>query len=176
MVGQIFLTELLKLRRTKITWVSLIAIAIMPMVGGLFTWIAKDPARAADLGLMGQKAQFIGVTADWPSFFLLILQTMGVAGMILVSVIAVYVFGREYTEQTAKNLLALPVGRHWFVIAKLGVVALWFAVLVGFLIAWSLVVGWLVGMPGFSLDLAVTASADLFLAASVGWLLVPAVA
>ena len=42
--------------------------------------------------------------------------------MLLLAFIVAYVFGREYADGTAKNLLALPVGRHWFVLAKLVVV------------------------------------------------------
>lgn len=177
MLGHVLATELLKLRRSKITWLSWLAFSVvMPLIGGLFMWIVQDPSRAAKLGLLGKKSQFAGVTADWPSYFTLLLQTTGIGGMILVSVIAAYVFGREYSDGTAKNMLALPVGRHWFVAAKLAVVLMWFAALTVWLIGEGFAVCWLLQLPGFSSELAVTSVGSILLAALVAWMLVPAVA
>ena len=176
MFGQVLATEFLKLRRSKITWLSWLAFSIMPLVGGLFMWIIREPHRAAQLGLLGQKARFAGATADWPSYFGLLLQTMGVGGMILASVITAYVFGREYSDSTAKNMLALPVARHRFVFAKLGVVFTWFGLLAVFFIVEGLAVGALLGLPGFSTSLAVSSICDILLAALVAYLLVPFVA
>lgn len=173
--AQVLATEFLKLRRSKITWLSWLAYSIMPLVGGLFMWVVREPERAAQLGLLGQKAQFVGVTADWTSFFGLLLQTTGIGGMILVSVIATYVFGREYHDGTAKNLLALPIGRHWFVVAKLAVVFVWFGLLTISLLLEGFAVGALLGLPGFSTSLALSSATDILLAASVAWLQVSVV-
>jgi ABC-2 type transport system permease protein len=176
MLGQILITEVAKLRRSKITWLTWLAFSVMPLVGGLFMWIVKEPERAATLGLLGKKAQFAGVTADWSSFFALLLQTTGIGGMILVSVIAAYVFGREYSDGTTKNMLTLPVGRHWFVVAKLAVVLGWFMALTGSLVAEGLVICWLMELPGYSLDLAIASVGNILLEALVAWMLVPVVA
>ena len=175
MLGQALATELLKLKRSKITWLSWLALSVMPLVGGLFMWIIREPQRAAQLGLLGQKARFAGATADWPSYFGLLLQTMGVGGMILVSVMAAYVFGREYSDSTGKNMLALPVARHWIVFAKLAVVFTWFGFLAMLFIVEGLAVGALLGLPGFSVPLAVSSCGDILLAGLVGYLLVPVV-
>ena len=176
MFGQVLATEFLKLRRSKITWLSGLAFSIMPLVGGLFMWIIREPQRATQLGLLGQKARFVGATADWPSYFSLLLQTMGVGGMILVSVITAYVFGREYSDGTAKNMLALPVARHRVVLAKLAVVFTWFGILAVLFIAEGLAVGALLGLPEFSTSLAVSSVCNILLAALVAYLLVPLVA
>jgi ABC-2 type transport system permease protein len=174
--GQVLLTEVVKLRRSKITWLTWLAFSIMPLVGGLFMWIVKEPERAAKLGLLGKKAQFAGFTADWSSYFALLLQTTGIGGMILVSVIAAYVFGREYADGTAKNMLALPVGRHWFAVAKLVVVLAWFGALTVSLIAEGFVVCSMMALPGYSAGLALTSVGNILLAAFVAWLQVPVVA
>ena len=129
-VAQVLATEFLKLRRSLVTWLTWLAISIMPLVGGLFMWVLLEPDRASRLGLLGQKAQLAAFTADWSSFLGLLLQITGVGGMILVAVIAAYVFGREYSQGTAKNLLGLPIGRHWFAVAKLVVVLVWFGALI----------------------------------------------
>jgi ABC-type transport system involved in multi-copper enzyme maturation permease subunit len=168
--------EVLKLRRAKITWVSWLAFSALPAAGGAFMWIAAEPERAASLGLLGTKASLTGLTADWPSYFTLLLQTTGLGGMLMVSVLASFVFGREYAEGTAKNLLTLPVERHWFVIAKLTVVLGWFALLTLSLVIEGLAVGSLLELPGYSTALALRSVAEIFLAAFVAWTLVPVVA
>ena len=174
--AQILIAEFLKLRRSKITWLSWAAISVMPLVCGGFMWIVMEPDRAGRLGLLGQKAQFTGATADWPSYFLLLLQSLGIGGMILVAVLAAYVFGREYADGTIKNLLALPIGRHRFAVAKLVVVLVWFAGLSGSFIIEGLAVGSVLGLPGYSTEIAVSSIVDILLAGFAAWLLVPVVA
>lgn len=176
MFGQVLATEFLKLRRSKITWLSWLAFSIMPLAGGLFMWIIREPQRAAQLGLLGQKARFAAAAANWPAYFSLLLQSMGVGGMILVSVIAAFVFGREYSDSTGKNMLALPVARHRFVFAKLAVVFTWFGLLAVLVIIEGLALGALLGLPGFSTSLAVSSVCNILLAALVAYLLVPFVA
>lgn len=175
-MGQIILTEFLKLRHAKITWLTWLAFSVMPLAGGLFVWIVKDPERAARLGLLGTKARFVGLAADWPSYFAMLNQEACVGGMVLLTIIAAYVFGREYADGTAKNMLALPVGRHWFAVAKFVVVFAWFGVLTLSLIAEGFLVGALLGLPGFSISLAVSAGGEILLSGLVGYLLVPVVA
>ena len=128
------------------------------------------------LGLLGKKAQFTGLTADWQSYFTLLLQTTGIGGMILVSVITAFVFGREYSEGTAKNLLVLPVSRHWFVIAKLAVVLIWFGVMTLSYIAEGIMVCWFLDLPGYGPDIVPSSVGNILLAGFVAWMLVPTVA
>src|SRR5512136_2990397 len=104
MLGQVIATEFLKLRRSRVTWFSLVAIS---------------------LGPLGTKADLSGISATWPAYFSMLTLVVGMGGMLLLSFIVAYVFGREYAEGTAKNLLALPVGRHWFALAKFVVAAVW---------------------------------------------------
>ena len=96
--------------------------------------------------------------------------------MLLLSFIVAYVFGREYTELTAKNMLALPVGRHWFVVAKLVVAAAWWVVLVVAVLAEAFVIGFALGLPGFSAGMATSSVGNALLAAAISFLVVPVVA
>jgi ABC-2 type transport system permease protein len=176
MFGQVLATEFLKLRRSKITWLSWLAFSVMPLAGGLFMWIIQEPQRAAQLGLLGQKARFAGATANWLSYSNILLQAAGVGGMILVSVIAAFVFGREYSDSTGKNMLGLPIARYRFVLAKLAVVFTWFGILTVLFIIEGLAVGTLLGLSGFSASLAASSAGDILLAALVAYLLVPFVA
>jgi len=58
MFTQVLGTEFLKLRRSKVTWLSLGPTGI-----ALFMWIVREPHRAAQLGLVGTEANLSGLTA-----------------------------------------------------------------------------------------------------------------
>lgn len=176
MVGQVVATEFLKLRRSKVTWFSLVAFSMGPFGVALFMWIVREPGRAAQLGLLGTKADLSGLQATWPSYFSMLTLLVGIGGMLLLAFIVAYVFGREYAEGTAKNLLALPVGRQTFVVAKFVVTAAWWVALVAAVVIESLVLGLALGLPDFSAGLAISAVRNALLAAGLAYLLAPIVA
>ncbi|MBN1596406.1 ABC transporter permease [candidate division FCPU426 bacterium] len=176
MLERVLAAEFLKLRRSKITWISWLAFSIMPLATGLFVWIVKEPGRAAQLGLLGQKASLTGVTADWPGYFKLLNQAACAGSMVLLAIIVAYIFGREYSDGTAKNMLTLPVGRHWFAIAKLIVAIVWFGALLASIIAEGFLVGTWLGLPGLTFTLAAAATGRILFAGLIGYLLVPMVA
>jgi ABC-2 type transport system permease protein len=159
-----------------VTWGSLGVLSLGPLVIALFMWIVREPGRAAQLGLLGTKANLTGLSATWPSFFSMLILIVGVGGLLLLAFIVAYVFGREYAEGTAKNLLALPVGREWFVVAKLVVAAVWWLLLVLAVLVEALAIGFALGLPGFSASLALSALGNAVLAAAIAYLLVPVVA
>ena len=176
MFGQVVATEFLKLRRSKVTWFSLVAFSMGPFGVALFMWIVREPGRAAQLGLLGTKADLSGLEATWPSYFSMLTLLVGIGGMLLLAFIVAYVFGREYAEGTAKNLLALPVGRQTFVVAKFVVTAAWWVALVAAVVIESLVLGLALGLPDFSAGLAISAVRNALLAAGLAYLLAPIVA
>ncbi len=169
-------TEFAKIRHSTVTWLSLAAYSIGPLVGALFMWIVREPERAKQLGLLGTKANIAGMNASWATYFTMLTQVTGLGGMILLSVIAAYVFGREYAEGTAKNMLALPIGRHWFVLAKLAVVLVWFAALTAGVLVETLALGLALDLPELSAEVLARGTGDVLLASLVAFLLVPAVA
>lgn len=169
-------TEFLKLRRVKATWATLAALSMGPLAIALFMWIVREPGRASQLGLLGTKANLSGLVATWPSYLSMLTLVVGVGGMLILAFIVAYVFGREYAEATAKNLLALPVGRHWFVFAKLTVVLVWWLALVVAVLAESFVLGAALGLPGFSAGLVLGGLRDVALVALAAYMLAPPVA
>jgi ABC-type transport system involved in multi-copper enzyme maturation permease subunit len=176
MFGHVVATEFLKLRRAKVTWFSLAALSLGPLAIALFMWIVREPGRAGKLGLLGAKANLSGITATWPSYFSMLTLVVGMGGMLLLAFVVAYVFGREYVDGTAKNLLALPVGRHWFVLAKLVVAAAWWLLLVAAVTAETFALGLALTLPGFSAGVAARGVRNTLLVAAVAYLLVPAVA
>jgi len=176
MFAQVLAAEFLKLRRSKVTWFSLIALSLGPLGIALFMWIVREPGRAAQLGLLGTKANLAGLEATWPSYFSMLTLVVGIGGMLMLAFIVAFVFGREYADGTAKNLLALPVPRVWFVLAKLVVAAVWWFVLVVAVLVEALAIGSVVGLPDLSAGLALGGAGDALLAAGVAYLLAPVVA
>jgi ABC-type transport system involved in multi-copper enzyme maturation permease subunit len=168
-------TEFLKLRRCKVTWGTLAGLSMGPLGLALFMWILRAPDRASKLGLLGAKANLSGLSATWPAFASALVLVVGLGGMLVLSFIVAYIFGREYAEETAKNLLALPVARHWIVLAKFVVAAVWWVVLVVAVLAEGLVVGLAIGLPGFSAGVLASMLGNGLLAAGIAFLLVPVV-
>jgi ABC-type transport system involved in multi-copper enzyme maturation permease subunit len=176
MFSAALITEFLKLRRCKVTWGTLGAFSLAPCAIALFMWIVREPGRAAQLGLLGTKANLSGLEATWPSFLSMLTLVVGVGGMLLLAFVVAYVFGREYADGTAKNLLALPVGRHWLVLAKFVVAATWWFVLVVAVLAETFVLGFALGLPGFSMALAAGTVRDVALVAGAAFMLAPPIA
>jgi ABC-2 type transport system permease protein len=170
--------ELSKLRRSKVTWMSLLVYTLMILMAGFAMWIMKNPGMAAGLGLLGQKASFAtaGQSADWPGFLGLVLEMDGIGGMIFLSFIVAFLFGREYVEGTAKIMLTLPVPRGLFVLAKFAVAALWFSLLSLWLIPLALLMGSLLGLPAFDPALFLRSSGKMLLASLLAFSACPLVA
>jgi len=170
--------EFLKLKRSKIVWVSALAYVFIAASAYFVLWMAKNPDAARGLGLLGKKADILasGISADWSGLFTLLTEMSVMGGMILCSIIVSYVFGREYAEGTAKNMLALPNRRSDFVLAKLAVAASWYALLTAFLFAEGLLSGALLGLGAPPAAAAAKAAADMLIAAILVTALQPLVA
>lgn len=145
-------TEFLKLRRTKITWILGATYCVGPLMMSLMMLILKNPDLARKMGLLATKAELMAGTADWPTYLSLVPMIL-MAGMIVLGIVEAFVFGREYAEGTAKNMLTLPIPRGTFVAAKLAVAAVWFVVMYGIVYVESIILGFLIGLPGFSAHL-----------------------
>ncbi len=166
-------TEVMKLRRSKITWLSFLVYLFMISVAGFFMWIMKNPGTAERLGIMGQKAQLAlgGESIVWATFLGFVLEMCGIGGMVLLSIIMSYVFGREYAEGTAKNMLTEPVPRTVFVAAKLVVSAAWFLLLTIWAIALTAAAGFIVGLGEFDPALFRWTAGRIALAAVMAFIL-----
>jgi ABC-2 type transport system permease protein len=142
-------TEFLKLKRTRIPWVLTLVYCLAPLMMSLMMAVLKNPELGRRMGLVAAKAQLTMGVADWPTY-LQITGFLFAGGIIVMGVVQAFVFGREYAEGTAKNLLTLPVGRAVLVAAKLVVSAVWFLCMAALVYAEALALGLLIGLPGFS--------------------------
>lgn len=169
-------TETLKTRRSKVPILTLVGFSIAPLVGGLFMIILKDPEAARSMGLISLKAQIMVGAADWTSFFDMLAQAIAIGGIVVFGIIAAWIFGREFSDRTAKNLFALPTSREAIVTAKLIVIAVWSFGLTLFVFGLGLIVGKLVDIPGWSLALLQTSFVDIIGSALLTIALMPFVA
>jgi ABC-2 type transport system permease protein len=153
--------ETLKMFRSKVPLFTAIGFVMAPLAGGLFMVILKDPEAAKSLGLITTKAQLLTGTADWPSLFGFLAQAVAAGGMALFSIITIWVFGREFSDHTIKELLALPTSRETIVTTKFIVLAVWSLVITILVFGIGLIVGNLVVIPGWSGELVRTSFVNI---------------
>jgi ABC-2 type transport system permease protein len=154
--------EILKLRRSKVPLFTAIGFSIPAFIGGLFMIILKDPVKAQSMGLISAKAQLAVGTAEWSTLFNMLAQATAVGGGIIFAVFTIWIFGREFSDHTAKELLALPTSREAIIAAKFCVVLLWTFFLTLLCYVLGLIVGQLVDIPGWTPELFRSATVDIF--------------
>lgn len=142
--------ELIKLRRSLLPWVTFVAFTLAALVGAFFMFVIQDPDRARSLGLLGSKAEVFGGTADWSGYLSLTGQIVGVGGLIVFGLVMIWLFGREFSDRTAKDLLALPTSRTAIGSAKYLVGLAWCLLLTIHTVLLSLLLGVLLRLPGWS--------------------------
>lgn len=172
-----FWAEMLKARRSKVSLVTAAGFSLLPIIGGLFMLILKDPESARAMGLIGAKAQLLtGGEADWPTYFEFLSLGTAAGGAILFAFVTAWVFGREFFDHTAKELLALPTRREIIVGAKFALTALWILGLTLMIFVIGLGIGTAVGIPGWSFELAWRSFWSLIFTALLTFMLMPLVA
>ena len=146
-LAQTFWVELLKARRSRAPGVTALAFVMLPIIGGFFMIVIRDPEMARSLGLIGVKAQIVAGTVDWPAYLNFLTQATTMGGWMVFGLICTWVFGREYSDHTIKDLLALPTSRTVIALAKFILVILWAAVLTVITFLIGLGVGTAIALP-----------------------------
>ena len=169
-------TEGLKAFRSKVPLLTTLGFLIAPLIGGLFMVILKDPEAAKSMGLIGTKAQLTAGVADWPTFFNLLAQATAIGGAIIFAIVTTWVFGREFSDHTVKELLSLPTSREAIIAAKFTVIVLWTLTLTLLSYGLGLIVGNAVVIPGWSSEIFRSATIDILGAGILTSMLLPFVA
>lgn len=145
--------ELLKTKHAYTLWWTFIAFAIAPLMGGAFILLIQDPAYVAQGGALAVKAKAMNMEANWKSYLDLLTQAVGVGGVLAFGFVSSWIFGREYSDGTAKDILALPTSRIKILNAKFLVYILWsFALAVSNLLL-ALLLGTLLKLPAIETHL-----------------------
>jgi ABC-type transport system involved in multi-copper enzyme maturation permease subunit len=171
------IVEWIKIRRSRILWTTFLLFMFIPFMMGLLVFVARNPETAAKLGLIGTKAKMFGEN-DWTGYCALLLQVVASIGLFAFGFVSAWVFAREHTDHTLKDLLALPVPRSAFVAAKTLMVFAWCMALSVVFYTLSLSAGFLLHLPGgssrllwqFTRSFFMTSLLTTFLCPPISWL------
>ncbi|UOQ43636.1 ABC transporter permease [Halobacillus salinarum] len=142
-------TELLKIIKSKMIWITLAALTLGPLMSAFFMFVLKNPDLAESSGLLGAKAEIAG-EANWPSLLSMLAQIIAVGGVIVFGFITSWAFGREYTDETIKDLIALPFPRWVIIVAKFTAVFITCIVFSIYVFALGILLGSLIQLPGLN--------------------------
>jgi len=147
--------ESLKILRSKILWATILFYVFIPFMIGILLFVQKYPEIASKLGMIGTKAAMLRFgDLDWQNYFGLLNQLIAVVGLIGFAFVTSWVFGREYSDRTIGDLLALPTPRSSIVVSKFIVTLVWCFVLSIILFSFGLLIGKMIQVSGWSKELA----------------------
>lgn len=141
--------ESLKVRKAKIFPITVVFFVFIAAMMGCMMYIVQHPELAGRSAAFEAKKPILG-DGDWPSYLGLLIQIILALGPIGFGMVTSWVFGREYADRVAKDLLALPVSRTTIVFAKFIVIFFWCLLLTLTLVLSGLLVGLAIGLPGWS--------------------------
>jgi ABC-2 type transport system permease protein len=141
--------ESLKLRRSQAPIMTVLAYAMAP-VAALLILLSGDPGRSNFYRFSSVAAQIEMVHADWPSYFGMLADATAIGGLIVFGLFIIWIFGREHSDRTSKELLTLPISREVLVLGKIKVAALWCLILQCGMLSLGLLLGACVGLPLWS--------------------------
>ncbi len=149
-----FITEVMKLKRSKILWLTIALFVFIPLMMGLLMLLSQHPELAQKMGVVGTKADVFSENT-WSGFFDLISQLIAVIGIIGFGFVTSWIFGRENVERTVIDFLALPTSRSAIIVSKFLVVFLWSLLLAVILFLTSVLIGNIIHIEGWSSDIFV---------------------
>jgi len=142
--------EMRKALRARVPVFTAVGFLLMPLIGALLIFIYKDPQLARQMGLLGTKANLVVGSADWPGYLNLLVEFTALGGFFFFCLAISWIFGREFTDGTLKDLLAVPVPRFAILLAKFLLAVLWCAALIVETYGAGLALGALIRLPGGS--------------------------
>jgi ABC-type transport system involved in multi-copper enzyme maturation permease subunit len=169
-ITEAFIVEFLKTRKSKILLITIIIFIFIPLMIALMIFIARNPEIARKLGLIGMKAKMFGEN-DWKGYFSLLNQSLASVGLLGFGFVSSWIFGREHSDRTIKDLLALPISRSYIVLAKIIIIFLWNILLTLILYIVSISMGMIMNLPAWSTELFLQFSINFFMTALLTFLL-----
>jgi len=157
--------EFLKNKHANIRWVTVIVFAIAPIFGGVFMLLIQGDGHEALSGVLKTKTEVMEIEATWQSFLGILTQAVGVGGVLIFGFVTSWLFGREYSDGTAKDLLALPISRIKILNAKFIYYLTWCLGLAISNLIIGLVIGFALQLDGWSFFLFIESMEIYFMTA-----------
>jgi ABC-2 type transport system permease protein len=143
--------EGLKIIKSKVFWFSILFFLFVTLMMGLIMFVQIHPEIAKKLGMIGTKATLLRFGAPtWSTYFTLLEQAVAAIGLVGFGFVTSWIFGREYSDKTAKDILALPISRSYIVLSKFIVSVIWCIILATIFFSFALLLGKIVGISGWS--------------------------
>lgn len=140
--------EILKARKSKIFRGTILFFMFISSMMGLLMFVQIHPEISGKLGMIGNKASMLRFgEPNWKNYLVLLMQGIAGVGLIGIGFVTSWIFGREFSEHTVKDILAIPVSRASIVYSKFIVVVFWSVILSLVYFVFGLMIGWLVGLP-----------------------------
>lgn len=131
--------------------ITILVFAFIPLMSGFIIYISLHPEIGKKMGILATKAELFSMS-DWKGYLEILNQAFAAIGLIGFGFITTWVFGREYTDRTMKDLLALPVSRNKVVSAKYLVILIWCLILVLVFLLSGLLTGKIIEIPDWSIE------------------------
>jgi ABC-type transport system involved in multi-copper enzyme maturation permease subunit len=144
------IAEVSKNKHSKIIWITFAAFSLAPIFGGLFIYLMQSGTIS---GAIKAKAEFNTFQVNWESLLGLLSQAAGVGGIVVFGFAASWLFGREYSEGTVKDLLSLPISRTKILNAKFIFYFAWCSALILSNLILGLLIGFILQVPDWSMTL-----------------------
>ncbi len=125
----------------------------------------RNPQAMAKAAAIQTKVQMMGLSANWESYLSILTQAIGVGGILIFGFVASWIFGREYSEGTAKDLLSLPTSRTTMLNAKFILYGIWCLALTVSNLLVGLIIGVILQIPALDANLLFTQLIGYFLTA-----------
>jgi ABC-2 type transport system permease protein len=151
--------EFRKAIRSKMPLWTTLGSLFMPLGIAFLIFIARNPEISQKLGLVGSKANLVAYSAiDWKSYLVLLAEIISAGGFFFFILSLSWVFGREFTDGTLKDMLAVPIQRASILLAKFIVVTTWCVAMAIIMLLVGLIVGTMIQLPSGSLDIMLAGS------------------
>jgi ABC-2 type transport system permease protein len=144
--------ETLKVRKSKMLLITLLAFSGIAIMLGLMIFVTRNPELAANSAMVSAKSSMF--KDDWSSYFGLFIMMTLTLGTIGFGIVTSWVFGREYSDNVVKDLLALPISRFTIVLSKFITIIIWSSLLSLILFVCGLLTGFAVNIANWSAAIA----------------------
>ncbi|MBL0110595.1 MAG: ABC transporter permease [Saprospiraceae bacterium] len=140
--------EVLKNKHSPIHGITLVAFAWHRYLGYHHV-LMQSRGMDGLSGALRSKSEVLAIAADWPSYLSILTQAVGVGGILIFGFITSWLFGREFSDGTVKDLIALPVSRANILNAKFIYATTWCVALVICNLLIGLLIGFILGLSGW---------------------------
>ncbi|BCS81522.1 ABC transporter permease [Anaerocellum diazotrophicum] len=162
------IVELKKLKRSIFVWIVFMVYALVPIMGGVIMYLIENPNLIPESSILRIKTSTLSIPVDWVSYLgTFLTQGTGLVGIIAFGFVASFVFGREYSDNTYRDLLSLPISRSVILNSKYIVYLLLCVMLAISDLILSFVVGLILKLPRWDYDIILSIVKKYFVVVSM---------